>query len=241
VTRRTLVICPAFEEEAAVGDVVRDIRTTLPAVDVVVVDDGSSDRTSEVAAAAGARVLRLPFNVGVGGALRTGLLLAAREGYDAVVQCDADGQHPVESIPDLVDALDSSDIVIGSRWADGTASYDARGPRRWAMKMLSAVMTRLHGHPLDDVTSGFRAFGPRAVAVLALELPPEYLADTVDALVIAKSHRLTVTQVPVTMRPRTTGVASHGPMRAAVFLSRACLVLVLSLARMWRGHKATPS
>jgi glycosyltransferase involved in cell wall biosynthesis len=231
VTRSVLVVCPAMNEAESVGAVVAEIAAVMPSAQVLVVDDGSTDATSAVAAAAGARVLRLPFNIGVGGALRVGLLLGAREGFDAVVQCDADGQHPAAAIPALVAALDDADLVVGARFA-GVGEYESRGPRRWAMLLLGRVLSRVHQTGLTDVTSGFRAFGPRAIAVLSTALPPEYLGDTVDALMIAHSARLVVRQVPVAMRPRAAGLPTHRPLRAALYLARAGLVLTLSLLRL---------
>lgn len=229
--RSVLVVCPAMDEAESVGEVVAEIRSVLPTAEILVVDDGSSDATAEVARAAGARVLTMPFNVGVGGALRVGLLLAAREGFDAVVQCDADGQHPAGAIPSLLAALEGADLVVGARFA-GVGEYDSRGPRRWAMRLLGAVLSRVHRTELTDVTSGFRAFGPRAIELLSVELPPEYLGDTVDALMIARSEHLVVRQVPVAMRPRLAGIPTHRPLRAALYLARAGLVLCLSLLRM---------
>ena len=228
-----------MNEAESVGSVVAEIAAVLPSAQVLVVDDGSTDATAAVAAAAGARVLRLPFNIGVGGALRVGLLLGAREGFDAVGQCDADGQHPASAIPDLIAALDQADLVVGARFA-GVGDYETRGPRRWAMLLLGRVLSRVHRTALTDVTSGFRAFGPRAIAVLSKELPPEYLGDTVDALMIAHSARLVVRQVPVAMRPRAAGIPTHRPIRAALYLARAGLVLTLSLLRLlapgqWRA------
>jgi glycosyltransferase involved in cell wall biosynthesis len=207
---------------------------------VVVVDDGSTDATSSVARGAGARVLQLPFNVGVGGALRAGILLGRREGMDVVVQCDADGQHPAAAIPALVAALDSADIAIGTRWND-QGTYEASGPRRWAMRLLARVLSAVHRVELSDVTSGFRAFGPNAIEVLSRELPPEYLGDTIDALMIAKAHRLRVTQVPVVMRPRAAGIPSHRPVRAMLYLARSVLILVLAMVRLLRGRRAAAS
>jgi glycosyltransferase involved in cell wall biosynthesis len=231
-----LVVCPAFNEADSIGGVLEELAEVVPHADVVVVDDGSTDATTRIARAAGARVLRMPFNVGVGGALRAGILLGRREDADVVVQCDADGQHPAAAIPRLVAALDGADIAIGTRWgAEG--KYRARGPRRWAMRLLGRVLSAVHSTDLNDVTSGFRAFGPRAVEVLSRELPPEYLGDTIDALVIAKTHGLSVTQVPVAMRPRTAGVPSHRPLRSVFYLARSVLILVLAMARLLRGRR----
>lgn len=229
--RHVLIVVPAFNEQASLPAVLDALRLLVPASSIVVVDDGSTDATSAVAIGRGVRLIRMPFNVGVGGALRAGLLLAGRQGIPVVVQCDGDGQHPPEAIPRLVAALATADIVIGARFA-GEGDYVVRGARKLAMRLLAAVMSRMHGSRLTDVTSGFRAFGPRAIEVLGRELPPEYLGDTVEALVIAHEHGLRVRQVPVAMLPRQGGVVSQGPARAALDLGRAVVMLSLSLIRL---------
>ena len=227
-----LVVLPAFNEQEALPGVITRLQAVLPGAGVLVIDDGSADATAHAAREAGARLVQLPFNVGVGGALRAGLLVGEREGWRAVVQCDADGQHPPDAIPELLAALDGADIVIGARFA-GTGDYRVRGARSWAMALLAWVMSRVHGTRLTDVTSGFRAFGPRAIEVLSRELPPDYLGDTVEALVIAKEYRLRVTQVPVAMLPRQGGVASHRSFRAMLYLFRVMLILGLALPRLF--------
>lgn len=230
-----LLVLPAYNEQEALPGVIASVRAVVPGAEILVVDDGSKDATAQVALDAGVRLVRLPFNVGVGGALRAGLLVGHRQNVKAVVQCDADGQHPSSSIPDLVAALDRADIVIGARFA-GAGEYRVRGARHWAMVMLGRVMSAVHGTPLTDVTSGFRAFGPRAIEVLSRELPPDYLGDTVEALVIAKEQGLQVTQIPVAMLPRQGGTASHRPLRATLYLMRALLILVLSLLRLFSNR-----
>lgn len=237
----TLIVIPAFNESESLPVVIDEIRRLVPGVDVLVVDDGSTDGTSDIARALGIQTITMPFNVGVGGALRAGLLYGRRHGYAAVVQCDADGQHPPESVGVLVKGLEDADMVIGARFA-GVGEYKAQGPRLWAMRILAWTFSRMHHTELSDVTSGFRSFGPRTIEVLSTQLPPEYLGDTVEALVIAKEHGLVVRQTPVAMRPRYRGEASHGPLKATVFLLRAILMLALSLARLAsrRRTEATP-
>jgi glycosyltransferase involved in cell wall biosynthesis len=230
-TGNALIVVPAYNEEEALPGVLTSLRAELPGTQLLVVDDGSVDATAEVAAAGGARILRLPFNVGVGGALRAGLLLAQRERYDAVVQCDADGQHPVSAVSELLAGLAGADIVIGARFA-GVGEYQVRGARRWAMVLLARMMSRVHHTTLTDVTSGFRAFGPAAIDVLAREMPPDYLGDTVEALVVAKEYGLRVAQVPVAMLERQGGIASHAPWRASLYLMRVALIMVLSFVRL---------
>ena len=221
---------PAWHEEEIIAGTLAEIRQALPGFAILVVDDGSRDRTSEVAQAAGAIVATLPFNVGVGGAMRAGFLYARRHGFQAMVQVDADGQHDPSMVPALLELLDSHDIVIGARFA-GVGDYRTRGPRRWAMSLLAWVLSHLLGTTLTDVTSGFRASGTRAIELFERDYPAEYLGDTVESLVVAHRAGLRVTQVPVHMRPRQGGTPSHAPWKAAIYLSRAMLVLLLALVR----------
>lgn len=230
---RVLVIVPAWNEQDSVGATVREIRQVHPEVDVLVVDDGSGDSTAERAAAAGAMVAHLPFNLGVGGAMRTGYRHAVREGYDVAVQIDADGQHDPRFLASLIAELEHADICIGVRFAKRDDPYTVRGPRRWAMFLLAKVLSRLAGTQLTDVTSGFRACNRRAMTVFAEHYPAEYLGDTVESLVIATRVGCTVTQVPIDMRRRVAGTASASPIKAAVFLFRAVVALGLALVRKW--------
>ena len=227
-----LVIVPAWNEERSIGTTISELRVTHPEVDVLVVDDGSSDSTAAVAQDAGALVCRLPFNLGVGGAMRAGYRYALRNEYAAAVQLDADGQHDPAYLPALLSALDHADIVVGARFA-GEGDYRVRGPRRWAMHLLAGALTRLAGTPLTDVTSGFRAANVRGITVFATHYPAEYLGDTVESLVIALRTGCTVTQIPVGMRVRQHGHASQTPFRAALYLLRAVVALGLALVRKW--------
>ena len=201
---RTLVVVPAFEEEHTVAEVVRRVRAL--GYPVLVVDDGSGDATADRARDAGARVVRLPINVGVGGAMRTGFRYAVDRGYDRVVQVDADLQHPPEAIPQLVARADEGvDLVIGSRFADG---YDTTSHRRTAMRMVAALVSRKVGVPLDDVTSGFKVVSQPLLGVFADHYPAEYLGDTVEAVIQAHAHGATIAQVPVPMQQRSAGSAT---------------------------------
>jgi glycosyltransferase involved in cell wall biosynthesis len=230
--RRVLVVIPALNEAASVAAVIGRVTQVLPDATVLVVDDGSSDRTAEVAAAAGATVARLPFNLGVGGAMRTGFRYALRHGFDAVVQIDADGQHDPVHLPELLNALRESDVVVGARFA-GVGEYDVRGPRAWAMRVLARLLSRILRIRLTDATSGYRAANRRAIGVFARHYPAEYLGDTVESLVIARRVGLNVTQVPVAMRARTAGVPSQGVVPAVLYLGRASAALLLALVRRW--------
>lgn len=229
--QRVLAVLPAYNESENIAGVIADIRENAAGTDVLVVDDGSRDDTVTIARSLGVSVLEMPFNVGVGGAVRAGLEYGRRAGYDVVLQCDSDGQHPASEIGALVAGLASADVVIGARFA-GKGDYEMRGPRKWAASFLAATMSRIHRTSLTDVTSGFRAFGPVAIDVLSRQMPQEYLGDTVEALVISRETGLTVRQIPVQMRERQGGVPSHNPRKAAIFLARALLIFGLSAARL---------
>lgn len=227
---RTLIVLPAFNEEESVRKVVLEVFAKLPGVTCLVVNDGSRDKTIAEAVCAGALVARLPFNLGVGGAMRVGFRYALDHGFDNVVQVDSDGQHDPAGVVALVAALDSADLVLGARFA-GEGEYSVSGPRRWAMMLLSSFLSRTARTRLTDTTSGFRASGPRAVRLFAEHYPAEYLGDTIESLVIAARAKCVIVQVPVAMRPRAGGVPSHHPIKAAAYLGRACLALVFALMR----------
>jgi len=231
-----LILVPAWNEAGNVGNTVREIRAACPDYDVAVIDDGSDDGTAEVAREAGAVVLSLPFNLGVGGAMRTGFTYAQRMGYRRAIQVDADGQHNPADIDRVLSGLERADISIGARFSD-VGDYQVRGPRRWAMRFLAAVMSRVAKTRLTDVTSGFRAAGPRAIDQYVSYYPAEYLGDTLDSLVAACHAGLSVTQIPVAMRPRASGRPSQGPVGSTVYLLRSVFALTLAIMRRPTGAR----
>lgn len=231
-TPRVLIVVPAWNEEASVARTVRQLREDLPTCDVLVVDDGSQDRTAERAASAGALVCRLPFNLGVGGAMRAGYRYAVRHGYDVAGQVDADGQHDPRYLTAMMARLDEADIIIGARFA-GEGTYRVGLTRGLAMRFLAGTMSRVAGTTLTDVTSGFRVVNRRAMEVFATHYPAEYLGDTVESLVIAIRSGCSVRQEPVAMQPRAAGVASQSPLKAALYLMRAVVAVGLALVRRW--------
>jgi glycosyltransferase involved in cell wall biosynthesis len=218
------VVIPAFNEEESVGQVVTEVRECLPDAGILVVDDASLDGTRERALACGAMVLTLPFNLGVGGAMRAGFRFGLRNGFGSILQIDGDGQHDPKEAHLLIEALDQADLVIGARFA-GRGTYEVRGLRRWAMAVLSATLSRIAGTELTDTTSGFRATGPRAVELFARHYPAEYLGDTVESIVICARADLVIRQVPVSMRVRSGGRRSQTSFRATLYLLRACLAI----------------
>lgn len=219
-----LAVVPAYNEEETVAEVVRRLAAVgLPAL---VVDDGSVDGTAHAAAAAGARVLRLASNVGVGAALRTGFAYAVRRGWKEVVIVDADLQHEPEAALRLLEGAREGghELVIGSRFGDG--SYPVSWSRRWMMRRLASLVSRRVGVHLDDVTSGFRAIREPLLSEFASRYPAEYLGDTVEAILLADEVGASVSQMPVAMADRQGGRPTPR-LHAAGHLARLLVVLAM--------------
>lgn len=228
---RALVIIPAFNEEAALPATLRELQDTVPQLDVVVVSDGSTDRTAAVARAAGVPVMELPFNLGIGGALRAGFRYAVEGGYDAAVQLDGDGQHDPSQIHKLLDALDAgANMVVGSRFAKESAHYEVGGTRRSAMRLLQIAVRLLSGHRFSDTSSGFRGFDRDVLAFFSRQYPSEYM-ESVESLVLATYEGFHVVEVPVDMRQRVAGEASARRFRLAYHYLRLLVVLGASASR----------
>jgi glycosyltransferase involved in cell wall biosynthesis len=239
-SKRTLVAIPAWNEQESIADVISKVHEHRPDADILVVNDGSTDATAFRAEEAGARVVSLPFNIGVGGAMRTAFLYAKREGYQALVQVDADGQHDPADLDRVLDGLVDADVVVGTRFHENSM-YFVGGPRRWAMRLLSASLSRMNKNTITDPTSGFRSAGPRAIDLFAVEYPADYLGDTVGSLAIAIRHGLVIHETPVTMYFRQTGRPSKNAVWSALYLGRATLAIIAtSLKRQYipRGDQA---
>jgi glycosyltransferase involved in cell wall biosynthesis len=229
ISQNVLVVIPAFNEARNIGIVLDELKRTQPDLSVVVVDDGSTDGTSKVAAAMGIPVLTLPFNLGVGAAMRLGFKFAQQNGFQTVVQVDADGQHVPSEINTLLVKLNEHDVVIGSRFAQGASTFDVGGTRRIAMRFLAFLLSKITKSDLTDVTSGFRASGPRAIKLFATSYPPEYLGDTIESLVIAHRNKLSIVEVPTTIRERNSGTSSQSTFKALIYTLRALAVIFLSV------------
>jgi glycosyltransferase involved in cell wall biosynthesis len=228
---RTLVVIPAFNEEDALPLVLDELLRVAPEVDVVVIDDGSTDKTIEVARAAGVTVVPLPFNLGIGGALRCGFRYAVEQGYSRAVQFDADGQHDAREIARLLEGLDQgADMVIGSRFADASHDYEVSRARAGAMSLLRVVVRQLSGHQFTDTSTGFRAFSQPVIHLFAEEYPAEYM-ESVEALVLALAAGFRVAEVPVHMNSRSAGLPSNRRLRLVYHYLRLLLVITVSAGR----------
>lgn len=236
----TLVVVPALNEAATVANVVASVRSA--GFDVLVVNDGSTDDTSALAAGAGAAVVDLPFNLGVGAALRCGFKYAVRNGYSTVVQCDADGQHPVKHISALITAADETGahMVIGSRFAADAGSSMVLHPlRRLAMWTLSSSASRATGTKITDASSGFRVIRGDLLRQLSLHLPTYYLGDTYEAVIAAGRAGYRVREIPAPLSERTHGKSSAGTLRATKLTARAFATAALHIHH--RLHPASTS
>ena len=227
-TARALAIVPALNEGASVGGVIGDLRRA--GLDVLVVDDGSTDDTADAARRAGARVVTLPFNLGIGGAVQTGYLAAVQGGYDVAIQVDGDGQHPADQIPKLLRELQTGevDLVIGSRFLESTEYRPSRA-RQLGIRLFAWVVSRIVRVPMTDTTSGFRAAGPRAVQLFARSYPHDY--PEVEAVLLATRSGLRVREVPVRMRDRQGGTSSITRGRAVYYMIKVLLAVLMQLLR----------
>ncbi len=225
----TLIIVPAWNEEATVGKVVTELRET--GYEVLVVNDGSRDGTSDAARAAGARVLDLPFNLGVGGALRAGFKIALREGFNAIIQIDADGQHPRESISELINEANScgAHLVLGSRFRSEQTTMNVGFVRRSVMRLLAYSASQATGARISDATSGFRFIGGDLLRAFSWNFPMSYLGDTYEALVSAGRAGYTVVEIPAALKDRETGQSSANRLQAFKFTLKALVVVLLHI------------
>ncbi len=226
---RPLAVLLAYEEEAAIGRTVEELRRELPEAALLVVDDGSSDRTAAAARAAGARVARHPFNLGVAAAEATGLRYALRHGHPAVVRMDGDGQHDPKSARELLAAVErGAELAVGSRFLE-REGFQSSAARRAGNALLARIVSSLCGQSVTDPTSGLRAFGGRAIPFFAERFPHDYPEP--ESLVWAHRAGLCVEEIPVQMRPRLAGRSSLTPWKSGYYMVKVTLALGLELAR----------
>lgn len=226
-----IVVVPAFNEEKSLGSVLTGLVAS--GLRCVVVDDGSIDGTSNIARQFPVDLLRLPFNFGVGGALRVGFNFAVINKFEAAIQFDADGQHDHYEIDSLLREANASgaDLVIGSRFRSTSIGLEISLSRRIAMRVLAAIASRYTGVRITDSTSGFRLVRRPLLTQFASQLPTHYLGDTFEALVLAGKSGYRVTEIPTIMSQRQFGSSSASRIEAVTLIARAVLAVVLGLSR----------
>jgi glycosyltransferase involved in cell wall biosynthesis len=238
---RVLIIIPAFNEAGNVGNTVAEVKAAYPSADMVVIDDGSRDATAAEAASAGAEVVRLPFNLGIGGAVQTGFQYAQRGGYDAAVQLDGDGQHDASFLPQLLSPVltGQADMAIGSRFLDQRSSstgsrqvtssqgFQSTFSRRIGIRFFVRLINALTGARISDPTSGFRAHNRRLIAAFALHYPHDFPEP--EAVVLAHGMGARIVDVPVSMRARQGGSSSIRHLTSLYYMLKVTIAILLHM------------
>jgi len=230
---RIVAIVPAWNEAGAIGDVVDEIREFDPKIDVVVVDDASTDDTADVARTHGAKVLALPFNVGIGGAVQTGFRYARDEGYGVAVRLDGDGQHAATELGKLLAPIQAgeAELVIGSRFVDPAGTYRPPFARRMGIRVFARLVSVLGGQKVTDTTSGFSALDRTAIELFAVEYPHDY--PEVESTLVALRSGLRLVQVQVDMRERQAGTSSITFVRSLYYIVKVMLALLVASLRRY--------
>jgi len=229
---RRIAIVPARNEAGAIGGVIDELHAFDPDLDVVVIDDASTDRTAALAAEHGAAVLRLPFNLGIGGAVQTGFKYALEHGYDVAVRLDGDGQHVPAQLPNLLAPVErgEADIAVGSRFLPGVDDeYRPPIARRAGIRFFAWVVSLLVRQPVTDTTSGFQALNRRGISLFAADYPHDY--PEVEATVMVVKNRLRLVEVPATMRERQHGTSHINALRSVYYAFKVTLALFVGMFR----------
>lgn len=226
-SERLLVLIPAYNEQAAIGQVVRSARDVMPRADVLVVDDGSIDNTAQEAETAGAFVIRHPINLGIGGSVQTGLKFAQQENYDLVFRMDGDGQHNPCDIPSLYAILQAgdADVAIGSRFLDTSEPVAIPPLRRLGIRVFAMLVSVLTGCRATDTTSGFLGMNRRAIGALVTYLPQDY--PEVESRIVLHKAGLKMLELPAHMRTRLSGVSSIDSWRSIYYALKVSVAVLI--------------
>ena len=231
---RGIALVPALNEEGTIATVIAELRAFDSDLEILVIDDGSHDRTADVARRSGARVLRLPFNLGIGGAVQTGFRYAFENGFELAVRVDGDGQHDPSQLAAVVEpvARGATDIAVGSRYLGARGDgYRSSATRRVGIRLLARVVSLLTRQRITDPTSGFQALNRKAITLFAADYPHDY--PEVEAVVLVERHRLRLVEVPIAMRPRTAGRSSIRTLSSVYYMVKVLLALFVGSFRRY--------
>jgi glycosyltransferase involved in cell wall biosynthesis len=232
---KRIAIIPAFNEQDAIGTVIDEVTAFDSGVDVLVIDDASHDDTAGRAERHGARVVRLPYNLGIGGAVQTGFRYARNHGYELAIRVDGDGQHDPSELGPLLETVigGRADICVGSRFVGGDG-YRSSAVRRVGIRVLARTVSLLTGQRVTDTTSGFQVLNRKAIELFAEDYPHDY--PEVEAAVMVHKHRLRLVELPVRMRERAAGRSSIRGARTVYYMAKVMLAILIGALR----RKATP-
>lgn len=232
---KVLALIPAYNEEKNIGLVVRELKRVSPEIDVLVINDGSLDKTQTVAQEAGAEVISLPVNLGIGGAVQTGFLYAWNKGYDIALQVDGDGQHRPDEIQNLIQPIVDKevDVTIGSRFLNKT-SYQMPASRQIGIFFLKKTLNNIVRKKFTDPTSGFRAYNRKALNLLCHHYSIDYPEP--DAIVTLLKNGLQIKEISVEMDPRRFGKSSITPIKSAYYMFKVSMAIIFNamMGSTWR-------
>lgn len=226
-TARVLIIVPAFNEARSIHKLVREVQTEHPHYTILVINDGSADHTAAEAQKAGARVVNLPYNLGIGGAIQSGFKVALAENYDVAIQLDGDGQHDPKYLPNILEPVLNGklDLCIGSRFLADREGFQSTAARRLGIRFFSHLLRLLTGVSISDPTSGFRAYGRKVIRIFAEQYPVDFPEP--EAVMIAKRHGLAIGEVPVKMRKRLGGISSIRYLKTVYYMLKVTLAILI--------------
>lgn len=223
---KAIAIIPAFNEEKNIESVICSIKRSGVNIAIVVINDGSVDRTSEISKLAGAYVIDLPINLGIGGAVQTGYIYAYNNNYDIAIQVDGDGQHDGKDLIELISVIENSeaDIVIGSRFVENS-NYKSSFFRNIGIRFFSKLVSIIIKHPITDPTSGYRSINRKTLELFSKYYPSDY--PEVETIVYAARQGLQIKEVPVKMNQRSHGKSSISLMNGFYYMLKVTMMLLL--------------